>query len=181
MSNVALLQPSPESPSPYLGPARVTQVEPHRVELRLPSGAVVWARLALAFCYDPQVDDELLVIGNEEGHFVIGVLQGSGVARLTFPADVELRSTTGKVRVTGKAGVELDGPEVSLRARKVRVLADKMVERLGSLYQSVTELLNLRAAETHTMVAGTSYTQAKRATLLTRDEVNINGKSINLG
>jgi hypothetical protein len=181
MSNVAVIHPSPQPEQPYLGPARVRQVRPHQVEVELPTGEKRWARLAMAFCYEPQVDDEVLVIGNDEGTFVIGVLQGTGTARLTFPADVELRSTAGKVRITGQQGVELDGPEVNVRAKRIRLLADKMVERLGSLYQTVTEVLNLRAGETHTMVAGTSYTQAKRSTLLTRDEVNINGKSINLG
>ncbi len=181
MSNVATIHSSLQPGQPYLGSAQVCQARPHQVEVEHPTGERCWARLALAFSYEPQVGDELLVIGNDDGTFVIGVLQGSGTARLTFPADVELRSTTGKVRITGERGVDLDGPEVNLRAQQVRVLAGKMVERLGSLYQSVTEALNLRAGETHTMVEGTAYTQAKRSTLLTRDEVNINGKSINLG
>ncbi len=181
MSNVALIQPPPEPAQPTLGPAEVTRVQTHQVEVRLPSDERVWARLALAFCYEPQVGDQVLVIGNDDGTFVIGVLQGSGTARLTFPGDVELRSTGGKVRIVADQGLELDAPEVSLRAKRVLLLADKMVEHLGSLYQTVTEVLNLRAGETHTMVEGTSYTQAKRSTLLTRDEVNINGKSVNLG
>ncbi|RLB60525.1 MAG: hypothetical protein DRI90_13560 [Deltaproteobacteria bacterium] len=181
MSNVAVIQPTSEAEQPYLGPARVREVQPHQVLVQRPGEECAWARLALAFCYELQIDDELLVIGNDQGTFVIGVLQGSGTARLTFPGDVELRSTTGRVRVAAATGVELDAPEVNLQAKRIRMLAGKLTERLGTLYQTVTETLNLRAGATHTMVAGTAYTQAKRSTLLTRDEVTINGKSINLG
>jgi hypothetical protein len=77
--------------------------------------------------------------------------------------------------------VELDAPDVSLRARRLQVFAHSLREQLGTLYQSVTELLSVHAGSTHTEVEGTAHTQAGRSTLLTRDEVNINGKKINLG
>lgn len=181
MSNVAVIHSSPSHTEPYLGPAEVLAVEPHRVHLKLPTAGAVWAQLALAFSYEPQTGDQLLVIGNADGHYVIGVLQGRGTARMTFPGDVELRSTGGSVRVAAAEGVEIEAPQVALRARRVQLFARSMVEQLGNLYQTVTEVLNVRAGAAHTMVEGTSYTQAKRATLLTENEVNINGKKINLG
>jgi len=166
---------------PYLGPARVCQVKAHQVQLRLPEDRLVWARLALAFSYEPQLDDEVLVIGKDEGHYVIGVLQGSGTARMTFPHNVELRSAKGTVRVVGGKGVEIEGPELAMRADRVRMFARSMVQQLGSVYQTVTEVLHLCASATYTLVEGTSHTQAKRAKLLTEEEVSVNGKSINLG
>jgi len=159
----------------------VRKVEPHQVEVKVPGVGWVWARLALAFCYEPKPQDEVLVIGNDDGHFVIGVLQGQGQARLIFPGDVELRSTDGTVKIAGGKGVEIDAPEVAMRAERVQVFARSLVQQLGTLYNTVTELLSVRAGAAHTVVKDTSYTQAKRATLRTQDEVNINGKSVNLG
>lgn len=181
MSNLAVIHAPQHHEQPYLGPAEVRRVGAHELEIRLPSGEARSARLALAFSYDPQVGDEVLVIGNEHGHYVIGVLRGRGTSRLTFPSDVELRATEGVVRVVGGKGIELEAPEVATRAGRVQVFADSLRQRLGSLYQAVSHTLSVRAGSTHTVVADTSYTQAKRATLLTQNEVNINGKSINLG
>jgi hypothetical protein len=181
MSNVAVMPARQRTTQPYLGPSEVCRVEPHQVEIRLPSSELAWARLALAFCYAPVVGDEVLVIGNPDGHYVIGVLRGQGQARLTFPGDVELRSLDGVVRVVGGRGVEIDAPEVALRAGKILTVARSLVQQLGTLYQSVSELWSVRAGASHTVVEDSSYTQAKRATLVTEDELNLNGKAINLG
>ena len=181
MSNVAFIQPNNLAAQPYLGPATVVARDGQTVTLRLTTDEQVVARLALAFSYQPCVEDEVLAIGNDDGHYVIGVLNGSGQARMSFNGDVELRSVDGVVKLSGGKGVELEAPELSMRSDKMSVLARSLVERLGSAYRNVSEMLSVRAGEQHTVVADTCYTQAKRATLLTEKEVNINGKKINLG
>ena len=95
-------------------------MSPHEVEVRLRDGALVPARLALGYRYEP--------------------------------------------------------------ARgKLRMIAGAAVQRFTSLCQRVTDLLSVQAGESQTVVEGTSYAQAKSATILTEDKVSINGKSIYLG
>lgn len=183
MSNVAILRGErAEAPKAreYLGPADVTEVRPCEVEVRLGGGALVQARLALAFTYEPQPGDEVLVIGNTDGHYVIGVLHGTGKAVLSFPGDVDVRSE-GVLNLSARKGVRLEAPEVEVQAGKLRVLAGALVQKLTSLRQHVSELYSVRAGQAHTVVDGASFTQSKSATILTEEKVTINGKAIHLG
>ena len=184
MPNVAILQRERAETSKardYLGPADVTKVEPHEVEVRLPSGGLVRARVALAFTYEPQPKDVVLVIGNADGHYVIGVLHGAGRAVLGFPGDVELRAVGGVLHLAGDTGVRLDGPEIEVKAGKLRLLADSVAQKFTELRQPVTTLLSVRAGRTHTVVDDSTYAQSKSATIVTEEKVTINGKSIYLG
>ena len=183
MSNVAVLRSELlETPKAreYLGPADVTRAGPHEVEVRLKGGAVVPARLALAFLYEVQPGDVVLVIGNAEGHYVIGVLHGTGKAVMGFPGDVEVRAG-GVLHLAGDKGVRVEAPEVDMRAGKLRILADAVSHTFTSLRQHVTDLLSSRAGRAHTVVDGASVSQSKSATLLTEEKVTINGKAIHLG
>lgn len=186
MSNVVAIQRerAPEAeprPTFYLGPATVTRAGPAAVEVRLPAGAVVRAQLALAFTYEPVEGDVVLAIGADDGHYVIGVLDGRGRAALEIPGDVTVRAVGGVLRLAGDKGVELASPEVSVQAGSLRVIAGAVVQRFTSLRQRVTELLSVHARESHTQVDGAAHTQAKSATLLTEEKMTINGKAIYLG
>src|SRR5262245_54816146 len=69
----------------FLGPARVLAEDGKtgRVQVALPDGDEVWARLALAVPYHPAVGDEVLVICQEmPDAYVIGVLRGHGTTTL---------------------------------------------------------------------------------------------------
>jgi hypothetical protein len=184
MSNVAILQRErAESPKArdYLGPADVTKTLPHEVEVRLPQGELVRARLALAFTYEPQPNDVVLVIGNADGHYVIGVLHGTGRAVMGFPGDVELRAVGGVLHLAGDKGVRVDGPEVDVKAGTLRIIAGSVAQKFAELRQHVTDLLSVRAGRTHTVVDDSTYAQSKSATIVTEEKVTINGKSIYLG
>lgn len=190
MSNIAILKNDRASAhtaarstsgAEYLGPAEVTAVRPQEVDLLLPNGARVTAVMALGYRYEPNVDDVLLAIGNPSGHYVIGVLRGTGKTIFAAPGDVEVRAVDGVLRLAGDKGVELDGPDVSVRAGKLRMIADAVTQTFTSLRQQVRELLSVRAGSTHKVVEGAAYSQAKSATLLTEGKVAINGKEIHLG
>ncbi|HSN97889.1 MAG TPA: DUF3540 domain-containing protein [Candidatus Nanopelagicales bacterium] len=186
MSNVVALrdEPAPDSqarPRLYLGPATVIRASPVGVEVRLPDGAAHRAELALAFLYEPAEGDVVLVIGQESGHYVIGVLHGTGRASLNLPGDVDLRAVGGVLRLAGDKGVEIAAPELSVQVSRVRMIADSVVQRFATLRQRVTELLSVHAAESHTLVDGAAHTQAKSATILTEEKTTINGKTIHLG
>lgn len=166
---------------PSLGPAEVLRVYPNEVEVRLKSGAFVRAQMALATPYEAVVGDLLLVIGDAEGHYVIGVLQGSGRSTLELPGDVELRAVNGTLRLSGDKGVEVAAPQMSVRVDSLQVIAGKVVQRFASLCQRVSDLLSVQAGERSTVVEGSSHEQAKTLTIVTEESARINGKGVYLG
>ena len=182
MSNVAAIQR--ERPDParlYLGPADVLEARPAEVDVRMPAGGRATAQLALAYSYEPRPGDVVLVISHGDGCYVIGVLHGTGRAVLSIPGDVELRAVGGVLKLAGDKGLELESPDVLLRAGKLRVMADAVVQRFTSLRQRVVDLVSLQAGRSHTVVDGTSYSQSKSAAILTEEKVTINGREIHLG
>jgi hypothetical protein len=184
MSSVVMLRGDRNEPAdagPVLGPAEVTGVSPHEVEVRLRRGGLATARIALGYPYDPRVGDEVLVIGDAEGHYVIGVLQGTGRSVLELPGDVDLRAVGGRLRLSGDQGVAIEGPAMDVRVDRLSVIADAVVQRFTSLRQRVVELLSVHAGERHAVIDGTSHEQSKRATILTEENVTVNGKAIYLG
>jgi hypothetical protein len=181
MSNVARL-PIEEAAAAglYLGPAEVVRALGREVEVALPKGGVERARLAIAYAYEPAPGDEVLVIGGQTGHWIIGVLHGSGRAVVHFPADAEIRAG-GTLKLTGDRGVSVEAPEVTLSAQKLRAIASEVVHTFGSLRQRIAELLSVHAGQSHTVVEGTAHSQSKSATILTEQKISINGKEVHLG
>jgi hypothetical protein len=177
LKSVSLPRPAP---SEYLGPAEVVSVSAGAAEVELPGGDVAHARLALAFPYRPEPGDTLLVVGRDEAFYVIGVLDGTGATELSLPGDVAIRAS-GALHLEGATGVDIRGPEVSLDAGKLRVAADAMVQKLGSLYQRVSALWSVRARDAEALIEGSSLTRAKTAAILTDETMSINGKQIHLG
>jgi hypothetical protein len=165
----------------YLGPADVRSVEGSDVIVTLPGGAAVRVALAFAFPYAPAPGDVLLVIGKDEAHYAIGVLQGSGQTTLTFPGNVELRAEGGALRLWGEKGVEILGPALGVQVDKIQVIAGAVTQKLGSLVQRVQALLSVQARQMHTVVEESAVTQARSATVLTEETMTINGKEVHLG
>ena len=184
MSNVARLHraPLPEksAPSPRLGPAEVLEGGAAVATVRLADGTEREARVALAFAYEPAVGDSVLVIADEEGCYVIGVLACTGKGVISFPGDLTVRAA-GRLHLSGEEGVDIEGPHMAIRAGTLSVLARAVTERFESLRQHVVDLLSVQAGKSHTTVDGPTYTRAESATLLTKDKVTINGKAIHLG
>lgn len=181
MTNVARLRPAdPASAAPYLGPAEVLGCSPLSLDVVLPDGRRVEARLALAFSYAPEVGDTVLVIAQDE-HYVIGVLAGRGKGVLAFPGDLELHAVGGALKLTGDRGVTVEGPSMRVTVGKLELVARAVTQRFESLRQRVTELLHVHAGESHTIVEGTSHLRAESASILTEQKVTLNGKAIHLG
>jgi hypothetical protein len=168
-------------PGEYLGPGTVIEARGLEVTVELSEGAIVTAAMALAIPYEAVEGDSLLVIGRGNRHYVIGVLRGAGRTTLTLPGDVNVHAAGGSLSLSGDNGVEIRGPELEVHATRIHTIADALVQKLGSVYQRVSGLLSVQAAETHTLVEKTAFTKAKNATLLTEETVTVNGKQIHLG
>ncbi|MFT3772015.1 MAG: DUF3540 domain-containing protein [Minicystis sp.] len=166
----------------YLGPAEVIEARGGELTVELPEGDVVSVEPAFAFPYEPATGDELLVIGKGDGaHYAIGVLRGTGRAVLAIQGNVDVRAVGGKLHLAGDQGVEIEGPEVDVRAGKIRTIAESVVETVSTFYQRVTAHLRVQAKESHTLVEGSAITQAKSASITTEEVVTINGKQVHLG
>jgi hypothetical protein len=87
----------------------------------------------------------------------------------------------GALRLTGRGGVQIQGPEVGIDAGKLRVYAEAAVHKFSSLYQRVSGLWSARARDVETVVDETSLMRAKSASILTEETMSINGKQIHLG
>jgi hypothetical protein len=180
-TNVRRLTPSAETlPAEHLGPAEVCSFAGNEVELKLPDGRRRQAQLALAFSYSPAAGDTVLAIGNDDGAWVIGVLASEGCASLSFPGDMHIEAA-GELCVRGAKGVRIEGPQLSVEVGRLEMAARAVSQRFEQLTQRVSDLLSVRAGQTHTIVHGASFTRAESSTLLTKEKVSINGKSIHLG
>lgn len=179
----ALVASLPVAGAISLGPATVLrQRGAGVVEVRLERGpGTALARFAMPIPYEPCVGDSLLVIGSADGHYVIGVLAGAGQARLEVDGDLSLRAVGGALHLRADKGVHVEAPEISLLGRKVGMVAERLVQRFTHVHQRVAELFELSAGESKTTVEGAHMTQAKSATVLTKEAVVINGKAVHLG
>lgn len=161
-----------------LGPATVTAVEADRVRLDR-DGGERWARLALSTPYRPEPGDVVLAIG-EEDVYVIGVLRGRGKTVLRAAGDLEIRAD-GRVSIAGGAGVEVTGPDVTIRADRFETVARAAFERFVDCYRWVKELFQTRTGRSRTVVEGHSTLRAERIVETATKDVKIDGEKIHLG
>lgn len=171
---------------PTLGPARVLEiregVDPRReVDVRLGDGRVARARLAMPLPYEPSAGDTVLVIGDATGHYVIGVLDGRGRTVLEMHGDVDIRALGGTLSLQSDRAVRIDAPDVEVVARKLRSVADAVVQTATTFRQRIAELYATHAGQVHTVADGSVVSQAKTTTLLSEEKVTINGKAVHLG
>lgn len=173
--------PSSAGAASFLGPATVVAVRPHEVDVEIRGGEPACARMALSIPYAPVVGDVLLVIGDGDDHYVIGVLHGTGKTSLSFEGAVDLHAKGGALTLSSDTAVAIHAPETEVQAGKLTVFAGTVVEKLGSLYQRVRETLSVHAGKTHTLVEDSSFTTAKNASIVTEETMSINGSEIHLG
>lgn len=164
----------------HLGPATVTARDGSRLRLLL-DGRPVWATLALAVPYAPRIDDVVLVIGQDEVFYVIGLLSGSGPTTIEVPGDLDLRAPRGSITLSAARGVRLSGDEVALTGRRVQLSGESLVERFGDTYRWVRELVHERLGRLRRVVAGDSHLEAERVVVRARADVHLDGERINLG
>jgi len=164
----------------FLGPARVVEMAGSAPLVAI-GDREVRAELALAFPYAPTEGDELLVVGKEGRHYVIGVLRARGGVALRFVGDVKLHAVAGKLELTGDQGVQVRGEQVELLATKLRVLADSVMQKATDVYQRVRGTLDVHAGEKRELIEGDLAVRADRASTVTRGTVTINGQQIHLG
>lgn len=165
----------------YLGPGRVVEPASSGLSVEISDGSRVTARLAFAFPYAPALGDTLLVIGKGEDFYAIGVLSGQGTSRLSFPGGVEIHAGRGPLSLTSDERIRVAAPEVEIASPTVRVTAEALVEKLGSVYRRVRDLLHVRAKNAETFVDEQAILRAGSGAVVAEESVTVNGKQIHLG
>jgi Protein of unknown function (DUF3540) len=162
-----------------LGSAVVTIVADERVTV-LFQGCPVTARLALAFAYTPLAGDLVLLIVQGNDAFIIGVLSGRGTTTLSVHGDLTIAAPTGRIRIAAGKGVELEAPEVGVRAQRFEVMAAALVQRVQSALLAVTDLLHITAGQRQTTIHGPSmettqcsYQRAEKEVVIQAETVSI--------
>jgi hypothetical protein len=167
----------------YLGPARVTcRVANHiTVALEGADGKQVSVEPAFTFPYEAAVDDQLLVLGQGERYYAVGVLSGQAPCNLSFPGDVTIRALAGKLTLASEQAVELCAPRITLRAGLIRTLANEVIEKANELRRWVRGLLAIRAGQSRRVVDGEDTTRCQNSTTLAKDTVTVDGDQLHLG
>lgn len=168
----------------HLGPAEVVEAGPGRLRVRLleaPGAPVVDAALALAAPFAPAAGDRLLVLARDRQAWAIGVLGAPARLRLELPGDVDIRAVGGTLTLRGDQGVEVEGDQVTLRARLLRTFAGTLTERVDTAFRWVKDQLRVQAGESRRVVQGEDLSHCERSVTLARETVKIDGHQIQIG
>ncbi|MCB9877489.1 MAG: DUF3540 domain-containing protein [Planctomycetes bacterium] len=136
---------------------------------------------AFPFPYQPTIGDRLLVLGQEQRWFAVGVLQGARPATLTFAGDTDLRAVGGRLLLASDEAIELRAPRVTVRTGLLRTLADNVVEKAAQVRRWVRGLMAVRAGASRRVVDGLDSTRCQNSTTLAKDTVTIDGDQLHLG
>ncbi len=163
-----------------LGPARITRVEGIRLWISLESREVP-ATMAIAYPYQPEEGDIVLTIGQEEKYYVIGLIQGRGKCTFTAPGDIEFRAPRGQIDLLSSRGVRIQGPQVTIKAKKLEVMARSVMEKFGEASRWISGAFQLRAKRMRSVIEEKYSLKADRIVQRAEKDVRIDGKKINLG
>jgi hypothetical protein len=163
-----------------LAPATVVATQGRKLTVQMPEGEVT-AENALAFPYQPVKGDTLLVIGQGQNHFAIGVLAAQGDMTIAFPANAVFAAPRGEIKFKSGKAIDLHSPNVRLRAGKLEMIAKTISEKADNVYRIVRKLLKLDAGRTHTTVEETAQTNAGRYVVKAKQDVKMDGEKIYLG
>ena len=138
------------------------------------------ARPALAFAYQPEPGDLMLIIVQGEDAYMIGVLSGRGTTTLAVHADLTLAAPHGRISLRAGDGIDIDAPQVAVHAQTIEMTATTLVQRVQSAFKTFTDLLHITAGRRQTKIEGVSMESTERTYHRSQKETVLNGESINI-
>ena len=145
----------------------------------------------MAVEYSPEVGDQLLVAGNlpdadAEGEvsaaaWVSGVSRGTGAVGRVGVGDVRVESLAGSLRLGAASEVEVSATTFTVFADTVRTIAERALDTLGELMQTIRGTRLVRSKLDIHRVDGPSVKQAERIVEHAQKQVAIDGETIHLG
>ena len=165
----------------YLGPARVVRLEQDAVVVVIDIETLVHATMALAFPYRPVIGDQLLVIGDEQAFFVIGVLEGRGRSGLSNDEGVTLSAESGRLRLVGDKGVRVHGRSIDVQTEELETVAIDASQTFGEQRKQVRGVIKTEAGQIDELSQGAWVTQAKRFILKSLNAARVKSNTVRLG
>lgn len=163
----------------YLGPAKVLRVEAGAVYVECPD-AYARAVSALGFPYEPLPGDLVLVIGQSNAWFIIGVLSGTGKTILQLPGDLEVRAPQGSVSIHAGKDIRLQAAAIRLIGLDIELLGKWIWHRCEELSQKIQGLFRTESGSCEQHVQGDMHNHAARMTQSADGDIRLRGKTINL-
>lgn len=163
-----------------LRPARVVKVEQRQLQVDL-MGSKKWADMALPFIYQAMEGDHVLVIGQQDAFYVIGLIEGKGKTILSAPGDLELHAGKGKIDLVAAMGVNIRSPSFQIITKKLDFIAENVVERFNNLTSWVKNAFDLQAGSVHAKVESSYCLKAEKIKQKAREDLKLDGKKIHLG
>ncbi|HVA11645.1 MAG TPA: DUF3540 domain-containing protein [Stellaceae bacterium] len=168
--------------SPQLGEAVVVAAAPgERPLVRLSDGTERRFTPAFALPYEPAVGDQLLVIGNDQKLYAIGVIAGAGRLSLAIGGDVSLHAIGGSLTLCGDKGVAIEGPNVGIATQRLELVAESLSEMFGNAVRRVRDLFTFQAGESHSFIEGHTSQHSKTAVINAAGTVTVTGEQVHLG
>lgn len=98
---------------------------------------------------------------------------------------VELSAGHSDIKVSSAAvsseQISVETENYQLKAARVETVAETVIERSGSVYRTVRDLLQLQTGRFRTYVAGLSHFRAKRAWFSAEETIHLDGDKVQLG
>jgi len=170
----------PEHPGTILRPGRVIETDGDRALIDLGS-ARVWADPAMPVRYTPAAGDELLVAGEGDRFWIIGVLRGVGSVTIESVGDVSVRSLAGTLTLGGTEAVEVRAGRMRVFADSLETIARAARDAFGSLLQTVSGRRTVQAGSDYRIIDGTAFQKSERTHAVSKKETRIDGSTVHLG
>jgi hypothetical protein len=166
-------------PAVRIGTAVVLEASGERISVAF-EGGMLAVRLALAYAYQPVQGDVVLIIVQDEAAFVIGVLSGRGTTSMLLPGDLAISAPNGRITLSAGGGIDIESPRVSMRAQRLEVLTNTLIETVQTAFKTFTDLLHISASRRQTRIDGVSMESTERTYHRSDKETVLNGESINI-
>ena len=163
-----------------LRPVRVVAVDQQLLQIDF-LGSKKWATMALPFRYQAMVGDHVLVIGQQDAFYVIGVIEGKGKTTLMAQGDLELHAARGKIDLVAAKGVNIRSRSFQVITQQLEFVAENVVERFNNLTSWIKTAFDLQAGSVHTKVESSYRLKAEKITQKAREDFKLDGKKIHLG
>jgi hypothetical protein len=164
----------------YIGPARVIEIEAERIRVRIQERGV-WASMAMGLEYEPEVGDQLLVLGQEEAYYIVGILHGTGTLTLSSAGNIHIRAPQGSIDLFAREGVNVRAARFNLKVKRLEILAQVTIEKCNRAVRWVRDCFQLRAGRMRTVVKEEYQVRADRIAEWAKRDVKIDGNKIHLG
>ena len=109
------------------------------------------------------------------------VLETSGKATITVPANLEISAPNGRIEIKSGKGISLRSPVIRIAGVVLDMLARTSRERFGRVSTWVKDGVRLQAGRVRTIVASDYRVSAGKIVERAKGPVRIDGQKIGLG